>query len=208
MIRKILKGKVGDYVSEFPALSSQTDWKDMPLEIIELPPQRRTIRWVDTKNCPHISNLPLPYVQFLFSRRTDSPEHGRLGVAFSSKPHQLGQQFCHTAFPNTEYSGMVCQRSAPTIEEAIAVFFGSYFESVSLFGRCRKFSEIAGFPPFYGNGEDEWYYLCWEELDEELMCTIDWEDMGTFRGRWTDEITEPIGEITTFLNQIWHGDYE
>jgi len=207
MIRKILKGKVGDYLAEFPVLRSQTEWKQMPLEIVELPPQRRTIRWVDIDDHKRVSNLPLPYVQFLFSKRADCPNDGRLGVAFSSEPHKLGQQFYHTAFPNTEYTGMVCQRSAPTIEDAIAVFFGSYFESISLFGRCRKFSEIAGFPPYCGKGEDEWYYLCWEELDEELMCAVDWNGMGNFSGYTGDDPTLPIGNIVGFLNQVWHGDY-
>jgi hypothetical protein len=213
MIRKILKGKVGEYFSEFPALSDQTDWTHMPLEIIELPPQRRTIRWVDIHKKKYTSNLPLPYMQFIFSRRADCPEGGRIAVAFSAKPHQLGQQFYHTAFPNTEFSGMVCQDSAATVEEAVAVFFGSYFENISLFAHCRKFSQLAGFPPFYGNGEDEWYYLCWEELDEELMCAVDWDGMGNLAGYQSDsqmagfEKGGQIGEITPFLSQVWHGDY-
>jgi hypothetical protein len=213
MIRKILKGKVGEYFSEFPAFDSQPEWRDMPLEIIELAPQRRTIRWVDINNKKYTSNLPLPYMQFIFSRRADCPENGRIAVAFSSEPHKLGRQFYQTAFPNTEHTGMVCQQSALTIEEAIAIFFGSYFENISLFGHCRKFSQIAGFPHYYGKGEDEWYYLCWEELDEELMCAVDWEGMGNLAGYNSDSQMAlhqkggQIGEITPFLSQVWHGDY-
>jgi hypothetical protein len=108
---------------------------DFRFVMTELEPSVRTIRfkWHEDKKRYKDVQWNLPYLQFLFCQTQfklgSKWPRSALGVAASEKPFEMGNSLQYGPFPNVYDSGFVCQGTAPNIEEAIAIFFGSRFDN-------------------------------------------------------------------------------
>jgi hypothetical protein len=91
------------------------------------------IRWrFGSEQCRY--RLQLPYLQFLYWRH-------QIGVSASSEPFEFGDTFKLPPLPNVFNSGLVCQPLTRSLEEAVTVFLGSYFEMPFAWKPCWWFSE-------------------------------------------------------------------
>jgi hypothetical protein len=146
-------------------------WK---FEMVELEPSVRTLKFsLDEDECDWPSKQTyawhLPYLQFLFSDPW-------LGVGASTKPFKLGKKLRMSPLPNIYESGLVCQEETHSIEDAIATFFGSTFESPGSWWPCRWFARIAF--DYINDFQDSVFCYKMAELGEDIL-KVNWKDMET-----------------------------
>ena len=209
-MREIFRGKFGETYGIEPGFEwyQNSAVLNAEIQIVEMEPQRRTIRW-RKENCMtsyHTYNWPFPYLQFIFFC-------GQIGVAASSKPHQLGQKFNHASFPNVYFSGLVCQDLCPTLDQALVYFFGSSFDSPYRWaqprGLARELFDMKKLAHPSKTAQQKWNFSYSERLQDlsvDAMLSFNWTLMGPL-GQWDTTMEQPLGNLWPFYKNVI-GEYE
>lgn len=177
-------------------------------QMVELEPMVRTLRfaWYDEGAdwaTTHTFTWQLPYLQFLFCEPW-------FGVAASGKPYKLGKKLRMSPFPNTYESGMVCQDSARTVEEGIAIFFGSVFEAPSSWWPCRQFALVALDYPNEKEYPEEFFRddkFCQKTAELDLL-QVKWKDIEPLGGRNNPFRKKDLTTILPFLHHGFTDEYD
>jgi len=143
---------------------------DSELVLAEMEPVVRRIRWSGDHSYSY--EWQFPYLQFMYC-------DGWLGVAASSKPWQPPLPLYTAPFPNVYLSGRVCQDHTRDLEDAVAIFFGSHFETPMNWTNCRDFATLAGTynlrRGYVQNSIDLSNF--WQE-NPNFILDFDWSKMG------------------------------
>jgi hypothetical protein len=144
---------------------------DCELTFAEIEPVVRRIRWF-TETKVHTYSLQFPYLQLMYCE-------GWLGMGIRREPWKPPLSLYAAPFPNIYASGRVCQTQAKNLEDAVATFFGSYFELPMDWSNCRDFAILAGIyddqKGFLTNSRKLFEY--WE-ANPDFILDFDWSKMG------------------------------
>jgi len=168
-----------------PLICFPTQLRDAEIVILEMEPQIRTIRWaeqfVKKPSVTYTYCWQLPYLQFFYTC-------GYLGIASSpiSIDYELGYDcFYRSPLPNVFDSGFVCQKKAKNLNDAIGIFFGSYFEPPGNWILPSKFLILAGWDynsksptsVNYSVALSEWWQQKSKD-DPDFVLSINFIEMG------------------------------
>jgi hypothetical protein len=104
---------------------------------------------------------------------------GWLGMGVRREPWQPPLPLYAAPFPNTYLSGRVCQDQAKSLEDAIATFFGSYFELPMDWINCREFAMLADrFDDKAGFVANSIRLFDFWEANPDFILDFDWSKMG------------------------------
>jgi hypothetical protein len=103
---------------------------------------------------------------------------GWLGIGVRKEPWQPPLPLYAAPFPNIYMSGRVCQNQATSLEDAVATFFGSYFELPMDWNNCREFAELAGiFKDKVGFVTNSVKLFEFWEKNPNFILDFDWSQM-------------------------------